>query len=434
MPTFNAFPHNPRKLTDKDREALKASLIELGDLSGIVHNSTTGNIVSGNQRSDIFDIAHCDITIQEEYDKPDKQGTTALGYIIWQGNKYSYRRVKWGKLKERKANILANKLGGEFDNKLLKEFWSDLPLLDWGFKKNEIPWISEQDGSAAELTNSRYIDDGPPVELGDLFEFTIDNRTHRLMNGMSDNDEHVAKLFENRMADLVVTDPPYNVAYDKSPDHIVLNDDLPEAEFDTLIDNFVRNYASRTKKGATWYVWFSIMHIHVLMTAMKKHKMHTAQVLTWVKDRFIPSRSDYHWQTEHCLHALYGWKEGAAHTFNNDRKQSTLIIGPNPTKSPLHATQKPVELIALQVKNSSNADELVADAFMGSGTTMITCHQLNRDSIGMELDPNHVNTIIYQMFELENAFKLTKNGEDVTEQYQEHISKKQPLERMRSKK
>lgn len=128
---------NPRKITADELNDLKKNIEELGDLSGIIHDITTDEIIGGNQRSKVININNCDIEIITKYDKPDRQGTIAYGYVIWQGQKLNYRQVAWSEKQREKANITANKLGGNFDLNLLKNF-SKQDLIEWGFDNSEL--------------------------------------------------------------------------------------------------------------------------------------------------------------------------------------------------------------------------------------------------------------------------------------------------------
>lgn len=123
---------NPRKITAKQLEQLKANIEELGDLSGIVHDLNTDEIIAGNQRSKVIDIAKCEIVITEKYDNPTPQGTVAWGYVVYDGQKLNYRQVRWTDEQREKANITANSLGGEFDYNILNEKFNVSLLEDWG--------------------------------------------------------------------------------------------------------------------------------------------------------------------------------------------------------------------------------------------------------------------------------------------------------------
>lgn len=128
---------NPRKISKEELKQLEENIKELGDLSGIIHDVNTDEIIGGNQRSKVIDINNCQIEIIKEFEKPDAQGTLAIGYVIWQGTKLNYRKVDWDEKQREKANITANKLGGNFDLALLKNFQLK-DLTNWGFDKSEL--------------------------------------------------------------------------------------------------------------------------------------------------------------------------------------------------------------------------------------------------------------------------------------------------------
>jgi len=131
------------------------------------------------------------------------------------------------------------------------------------------------------------------------------------------------------------------------------------------------------------------------------------QCLIWVKNSMVMGRQDYQWKHEPCL---YGWKEGAAHSWYSDRKQTTILEFNRPTRNAEHPTMKPIELISYQINNSSKQGDIVADAFLGSGTTMIASHQTNRVCYGMELDPKYCQVIVDRMRKLDPTLEIKKNG------------------------
>lgn len=132
------FHKNPRQITTKQFAELKEWLRELGDLSGIVHDLNSDEIIGGNQRGRVFDINSCKITMLEEYLQPDEQGTVGWGFIIWEGKKYAYRQVRWTEKQCEKANIIANKSGGGWDFDTLANQWNTEDLLQWGFSEYEL--------------------------------------------------------------------------------------------------------------------------------------------------------------------------------------------------------------------------------------------------------------------------------------------------------
>lgn len=138
------YSKNPRRITSKQLEQLKANIQELGDLSGIVHDLNTDEIISGNQRSKVIDINKCEVVLTEKYDSPNPQGTVAWGYVIFEGQKMNYRQVRWDDRQREKANITANSLGGEFDYTILKEKFDINLVREWNI---DVPsnWIDDID-------------------------------------------------------------------------------------------------------------------------------------------------------------------------------------------------------------------------------------------------------------------------------------------------
>src|SRR6185436_15214377 len=135
---MKSYAKNPRKISEQQLQELEAYLRELGDLGGVVHDLNSDQIIGGNQRSQVFDINQCQIEIEHRMKRPDAQGTVAMGYVIWKGKRYAYRQVRWTPKQCEKANIVANKAGGEWDNELLKEYFKDKDLSSWGFNDDEI--------------------------------------------------------------------------------------------------------------------------------------------------------------------------------------------------------------------------------------------------------------------------------------------------------
>ena len=129
---------NPRQITAKQYEALAIDLAELGDLGGIVHDLNSDEIIGGNQRSRVFDLNACDVVLTEVLDQPDAQGTVAHGYVLWKGNKYAYRQVRWTERQAERANIVANKRGGTWDFDILADRFEVDDLLSWGFEPFEL--------------------------------------------------------------------------------------------------------------------------------------------------------------------------------------------------------------------------------------------------------------------------------------------------------
>lgn len=204
--------------------------------------------------------------------------------------------------------------------------------------------------------------------------------------------------------DLVVTDPPYNVAYEGTAGTIQ-NDDMSDEDFKNFLDSAFSNIHDVMKKGASFYVWYASRESVNFETSLRDSNLPVKQQLIWKKNALVIGRQDYQWIHEPCL---YGWKEGAAHNWYSDRSQTTILEFDKPSRNELHPTMKPIELIAYQIQNSSKERDKVFDAFGGSGTTLIACEKLNRQCFTMEYDERYASVIIkrYEQLTGGNAIKV----------------------------
>lgn len=231
--------------------------------------------------------------------------------------------------------------------------------------------------------------DEPTTKTGDIW---ILGR-HRLMCGDSTQKEQVLRLMNNQEADMILTDPPYNVDYEgKTADALKIeNDNMNETEFyNFLLDSF-RNMYESVKYGGSVYVFHADTEGLNFRNAFKSCGFKLAQCLVWVKNTFVMGRQDYQWRHEPIL---YGWKEGAGHYFVDDRKQSTVLEFDKPSKNAEHPTMKPVDLLVYLIKNSSKENNLILDLFGGSGSTLIAAEQTKRNCYTMELDPKYCDVIV----------------------------------------
>ena len=306
--------------------------------------------------------------------------------------------------------IIKDNVGyGEWDWELIANEWDTQKLNEWGldipdFKAEEIEAVEDDYEIPEELKTD--------IVLGDLFEIG----GHRLLCGDSTQTDTFAKLFENQLADLVVTDPPYNVAYTgKTKDALTIqNDSMSDESFYQFLYDFYTALGSYTKAGGAWYVWHADSEGANFRLAMKNAGIMVKQCLIWVKNSMVMGRQDYQWKHEPCL---YGWKEGAAHGWYSDRKQTTILEFNRPSRNAEHPTMKPVELISYQIGNSSKQGDIVADGFGGSGTTMVAAHQLKRKCYGMELDPKYCDVIVNRMIALDPSIEIKLNGKPFEKAY-----------------
>ena len=226
----------------------------------------------------------------------------------------------------------------------------------------------------------------PKTKLGDIY--ILGN--HRLMCGDSTSIDAVEKLTDG-LVDILVTDPPYNVNYEGSNGLKIQNDSMGDEQFRQFLrDAFVAADAVM-KQGAVFYIWHADVEGYNFRGACKDAGWKVRQCLIWNKDSLVMGRQDYHWKHEPCL---YGWKDGAAHLWASDRKQSTIIECKKPKKNDMHPTMKPVELMEYQILNNTKGQDLVLDLFGGSGSTMIACEKLGRKARLMELDPKYCDVIV----------------------------------------
>jgi DNA modification methylase len=236
---------------------------------------------------------------------------------------------------------------------------------------------------------------------------------NRLMCGDSTCEETVATLMNGQLAKMVFTDPPYNVAYEgKTKDKLVIeNDDMSHDEFYGFLSKVFNNYFGIMDIGAPIYVCHADSEGENFRRAYREAGLKLAECIIWVKNSFVMGRQDYHWRHEPIL---YGWKEGAAHYFVNDRTQDTVWEIARPQRNAEHPTMKPLELCARAIKNSSKPKDLVVDLFGGSGSTLIAADQINRTCYTMEYDPKYVDVIVNRYIKTKESDEdvyLIRNGE-----------------------
>lgn len=275
------------------------------------------------------------------------------------------------------------------------------------------------------------IPDEPKSQIGDIYSLG----NHRLMVGDSTNHEDVEKLMNGHLADLVQTDPPYNVNVSNSAGLTIENDNMDMRSFQEFILQSMQNISTSLKEGGVFYIWHGSNARVEFENACRQTELGVHQEPIWNKNQFTLGRNDYQNKMEPCL---YGWKEGAGHYFVEDRTQSTVFQfekydfdkmkkeemvellkqiyslpttvfdDDKPKINDLHPTMKPITLIGKQIANSSRKEELVLDLFGGSGSTMIACEQLGRTCYMMEYDPHYADVIIdrWEKFTGQEAIKM----------------------------
>lgn len=272
-------------------------------------------------------------------------------------------------------------LTADWDLQLLEDCAIDLPEIEMPEEEKEVVEddFSEEEAAQAESRTQR----GDIWRLGE----------HRLMCGDSTDAECVKALMGGQMADLYLTDPPYNVDYvGKTKDALkIQNDSMDDDKFRAFLTDAFMAANDHIKKGASFYIWHADSEGFNFRYAVKASGWLLKQTLIWVKNSLVMGRQDYQWKHEPCL---YGWKDGSSHNWYGDRKQTTTLEFNRPTRADLHPTMKPLDLWGYQIKNSSKKGDVVLDSFGGSGTTIITCEQLERRGYCMELDAHYCDVII----------------------------------------
>ena len=296
---------------------------------------------------------------------------------------------------------------GEWDWDSLANEWDAEKLTDWGL---DLPVdLSVQEELEAEEDNYEIPNEiNTDIVLGDLFEIG----EHRLLCGDSTDSDQVAKLMVDKKWDLIITDPPYNVAYEgKTKEALTIkNDKMKSSDFVKFLTDYFTTTLLNTKKGGGIYVFFADMELRSFVDAFLDGGFKLSQQLIWLKQTMVMGRKDYH-----CKHEpiLYGWYEGEAHNWYSDRKQTTILQFDRPQRNGEHPTMKPIPLIEYLMKNSSKQGNLIGDGFLGSGTTMVASHQLKRKCYGMELDPKYCQVIIDRMKKLDPSLVIKKNGVEI---------------------
>lgn len=291
-------------------------------------------------------------------------------------------QVKAFRLADNKVSELA-----EWDlDKLAEELqFIDMDMLQFGFE--DLEESMERDVLEDEFNENEELPVNPYAKKGDIFVLG----KHRLMCGDSTLVEDVTKLCDGKVADMIFTDPPYNVDYEGGTGMKIQNDKQKDADFFEFLTKAFNNMAANVKNGGSIYCCHADTEGINFRTAFKSAGFKLAECLIWVKNSLVLGRQDYHWRHEPIL---YGWKEGASHYFVDDRTQDTVWEYNKPKNNDLHPTMKPLELVGKAIKNSSKKGERVLDLFGGSGSTLIASEQIDRCALLMELDEKYVDVIV----------------------------------------
>ena len=363
--------YNPRKdLQPEDEEYIKIknSILEFGYVAPVIINADM-TVIGGHQRLKVL----------------KELGYEEIQCIV----------VDLDKNKEKALNLALNKISGEWDNDKLEAILAELKETDidinvTGFSNDEIDDIlkdiigsNEDDFDLEEALDEI---EEPTTKVGDVWILG----KHRLLCGDSTQQKDVMRLMNNQEADMLLTDPPYNVDYEGTAGKIE-NDNMNETEFYNLLIDAFKNMHLVAKAGCPIYVFHADTEGLNFRNAFKAVGFKLAQCLVWVKNTFVMGRQDYQWKHEPIL---YGWKEGKAHYFIDSRSQNTVLEFDKPTRNAEHPTMKPIDLLVYLIKNSSKENNLIVDLFGGSGSSLIAAEQSNRICYAMELDPRYCDVIV----------------------------------------
>ena len=371
--------YNPRKDLkpgDPSYEKLKRSMTEFGYVEPIIWNEETGQIVGGHQRYKIL----------------LEQGHLEVECVV----------VKLSPDKEKALNVALNKVTGDWEigalAVLIKELEEqDLDVTLTGFDAAEIEdlfsQVHDKDATDDDYDLNRALEEATFVEPGDIWLLG----RHRLMCGDATSGENVAELMEGKKANLVVTDPPYNVDFKSVSGLQIQNDKQGDDEFYQFLLSAFTNMADNMTPGASAYVFHADTEGLNFRKAFIEAGFHLSGVCIWKKNSLVLGRSPYNWIHEPIL---FGWLKGGTHKWFTGRSETTVWSYDKPKKNGEHPTMKPVPLLCYPVKNSSQVNGIVLDNFGGSGSTLIACEQVDRICYTMELDPKYATVIVKRYIEL----------------------------------
>lgn len=400
--------YNPRTLTEEGRERLTRSILKF-NLAEIPAINLDNVVLAGHQRLAVLvDLGRGEELIDVRV--PNRQLTK-------------------DELDE--YNVTSNVGAGQWDYQSLLDNFAHLQL-DTILDAPILEQLAALQAVVLPPAEEQAFDPAPPATpisvLGDVYEFQSVGRglVHRLVCGSSTESDVLEKLLQGRLVQLTVTDPPYNVAYEgKTKDALrIENDDMGDDEFRAFLYDFYTNVYAYSAPGAPIYVFHADSEGANFRLALKEAGLKLSQCLVWVKQAFVMGRQDFHWQHEPIL---YGWKEGAAHPWYSDRKQTTVLNFDRPSRNADHPTMKPLDILEYLLACSSKEDDVVFDGFGGSGSLLIACEKTQRSCHSVELDPAYVDVHVRRfaqfMRDNQRRFIITRNGEELSEaQLNEYVN------------
>ena len=368
--------YNPRKKLkkgDKEYKKIENSIREFGFADPLVVNSDM-TIIGGHQR----------LTVAID-----------LGYT-----EVPCAVVDVDKTREKALNIALNKITGAWDEEMLADLLKDLGDEDFnleftGFEAPEIEQLFSNiyDKQVKEDDFDVESELKQPVfsKAGDIWHLG----KHRVICGDSTKPETYALLMEGDKANLVLTDPPYNVDVEETAGKI-MNDNMSDSDFYIFLLAAYQCMHQNLADDGSIYVWHADTEGLNFRKAFKDAGFYLSGCCIWKKNALVLGRSPYQWIHEPCL---FGWKKGGKHQWYADRKQTTVWEYDKPRSSKDHPTMKPVTLMSYPIKNSTMTNGIVLDPFLGSGSTLIACMETDRVCRGIELDPKFVDVIVKRYLE-----------------------------------
>jgi DNA modification methylase len=366
---------NARRRTDRSASLIAESLKRFGAARSIVIDED-GRILAGNG------------TVEGA----KKAGIDKLRIIEAEGDELiAVRRA--GLTEDQKVGLaLADNRSSdlsEWDNEMLRQLSEEHDLTPWFEDDELLAEVLEPEEGNTDPDDVPEAPEEPITKPGDLW--ILGN--HRLLCGDSTDVLAVERLMDGKKANLWLTDPPYNIAYEggSKKRKAIENDSMGSDDFRQFLRDAYAVADMHICPGAAFYIWHADSEGYNFRGAAIDIGWNVRQTLIWNKNNSAFGRSDFHWKHEPCL---YGWKEGAAHSWYNDRKQTTVLNFDRPSRSEQHPTMKPIALIEYCLGNNTQQNALVLDSFGGSGTTLIACERQHRHARLMELDPAYCDVIV----------------------------------------
>lgn len=403
------YERNAKKHPKKHIDQIAASIHEFGFLVPVVIDQN-GELVAGHGR----------------HLAAQKLGLETIPAVC--AEHLNEEQIKAYRLADNKLNE------SDWDMKLVVEELRELslPMLDLtGFSRDLLLKDEDKDDNVPSAPKT------PRTKMGDVYELG----KHRIVCGDSTKPETYAKLMRGNSADMVFTDPPYNVNYsgrgEKTKHQKIENDALAKPAFGEFLHGFFQSAVTVVKAGAGWYIFHSSSSQDQFRIALEEAGLAVRAQLIWNKPTASMGWGDYRWKHEPFF---YAGREGQKITFYGDRSNKTVIdfhddekkliawvkreklaekegratiwsIGRDNVNNYEHPTQKPVELMSYAIVNSSKADDIVLDPFMGSGSTLIAAEKTERIAYGIELDPVYTDVIIQRWVDYTGITDVVKNGE-----------------------